>query len=157
MVGKSCFATLGSANSFGIRVSALTSKGRSVCSFGSTGGGYCVWPLCIKADCCGPLQTVRWFRQSDRKPVGLPFRLQRENISILSCIPTKRNQLSTDVRRSPFLSRKELRMELCPLAGFRMLTCIRKNSAFPLQSRRLCTASSRRLAEQGQSLVLAGY
>ena len=31
MVGKSCFATLGSANSFGIRVGALTSKGRSVC------------------------------------------------------------------------------------------------------------------------------
>lgn len=50
MVGKSCLATLGSANSFGIRVSALTSNGRSVCSFGSTGGGYCEWPLCIKTD-----------------------------------------------------------------------------------------------------------
>ena len=73
---------------------------------GAQGGGYCVWPLCIKADCCGPLQTVRWFRQSDRKPVGLPFRLQRENISILSCIPTKRNQLSTDVRRSPLSFKK---------------------------------------------------
>ena len=28
MVGKSCLATLGSANSFGIQVSALTSKGQ---------------------------------------------------------------------------------------------------------------------------------
>ena len=25
-------------------------------------------------------------------------------------------------------------MELCPLAGFRMLTCIRKNSAFPCKA-----------------------
>ncbi len=48
MVGKSCLATLGSANSFGIWVCALTSKGRSVCSFGSTGGGYCVWLFHIK-------------------------------------------------------------------------------------------------------------
>ena len=32
----------------GSYVSALTSKGRSVCSFGSTGGGYCVWLFHIK-------------------------------------------------------------------------------------------------------------
>ena len=43
MVSKSCLATLGSANSFGIWVCALTLKGKSVCSLGSTGGGYCVW------------------------------------------------------------------------------------------------------------------
>ena len=48
MVGKSCLATLGSANSFGIQVSALTSKGRSVCSFGSTGDGCCTWLFHIK-------------------------------------------------------------------------------------------------------------
>ena len=34
---------------------------------------------------------------------------------------------------------------------------IKECSISPLQSGRLCTASSRRLAEQGQSLVLAGY
>ena len=81
------------------------------------------------------------------------------NTFILSFALTKWYQLSPICAADgpPFLSRKELRMELCPLAGFRMPTCIRKNSAFPLQSRRLCTASSRRLAEQGQSLVLAGY
>ena len=48
MVGKSCFATLGSANSFGIRVGVLTSKGRSVCYFGSTGDGCCTWLFHIK-------------------------------------------------------------------------------------------------------------
>ena len=71
------------------------------------------------------------------------------NTFILSFALTKWYQLSPICAADgpPFLSRKELRMELCPLAGFRMLTCIRKNSAFPLQSRRLCTASSRRLAD----------
>ena len=52
IVGKSCLATLGSANSFGIRVSALTSKGRSVCSLGSTGGGCCTWLFHIKQKYC---------------------------------------------------------------------------------------------------------
>ena len=52
-----------------------------------------------QADCCGRLQTVRppaecrlsdtktWkvpFQTTDRKPSRLPFRLQRENISMLS-------------------------------------------------------------------------
>ena len=52
IVGKSCLATLGSANSFGIRVSALTSKGRSVCSLRSTGGGCCTWLFHIKQKYC---------------------------------------------------------------------------------------------------------
>ena len=51
----------------------LKSKGGAVCSLGSTGGGYCVWPLYIK---------------SDRKPVGLPFRRQTEHISMLSLVQT---------------------------------------------------------------------
>ena len=72
MVGKSCFATLGSANSFGIRVCALTSKGRSVCYFGITGDGCCTWLFHIKQK-HGIHQHVFLF-------------------------PTQRNQLSPDVR-----------------------------------------------------------
>ena len=83
MVGKSCLATLGSANSFGIRVSALTSKDRSVCSFGSTGSGYCVWPLCIR--------QISDNQTSDRKPVGLPFRL--EELRTFACFPIRKRQV----------------------------------------------------------------
>jgi len=72
MVVKSCFATLGLANSFGIRVGALTSKGRSVCYFGSTGDGCCTWLFHIKQK-HGIHQHVFLF-------------------------PTQRNQLSPDVR-----------------------------------------------------------
>ena len=43
------------------------------------------------------------------------------------------------------------------LRTFACFPLIKECSISPLQSRRLCTASSRRLAEQGQSLVLAGY
>ena len=96
MVGKSCLATLGSANSFGIRVSALTSKGRSVCSFGSTGGGCCTW-LWVKIEeqhgtvipsdshsgfyfppgrLLWPSADDQMVQTSDRKPAGLPLRLK---------------------------------------------------------------------------------
>ena len=60
MVGKSCLATLRSANSSGIRVSALTSKGRSVCSLGSTGGGCCTWLFHIKQKYCIHQHAFLW-------------------------------------------------------------------------------------------------
>ena len=116
MVGKSCLATLGSANSFGIRVSALTSKGRSVCSLGSTGGGYCVWLFHIKQKhfvqqhsflCVLTYSILLSTRQtavavcrrsdgSDGQPGNLwaSFPTKRaQNICMLSCVPTKWNQL----------------------------------------------------------------
>ena len=38
---------------------------------------------------CSRLQTIRWFRQSDRKPVGASFQTKRtQNICNLSLIPT---------------------------------------------------------------------
>ena len=58
---------------------------------------------------------------SDRKPSRLLFRLQTEHISRLSYIPTRWYQLSTDVRRSPFLSRKERRFAF---SFFRALGCL---------------------------------
>ena len=58
---------------------------------------------------------------SDRKPSRLSFRLQTVRISRLSCIPTRWYQLSTDVRRSPFLSRKKRRFAF---SLFRALGCL---------------------------------
>ena len=38
---------------------------------------------------CSRLQTIRWFRQSDRKPVGASFQTKKtQNICNLSLIPT---------------------------------------------------------------------
>ena len=45
--------------------------------------------------------AVATFRRSDRKPVGLPFRLQTENILLLPLIPTQRILLSTSRRLVP--------------------------------------------------------
>ena len=120
MVGKSCFATLGSANSFGIRVGALTSKGRSVCYFGSTGDGCCTWLFHIKQK-HGIHQHVFLF-------------------------PTQRNQLSPDVRRSPFLSRKELHTACFPFAKLLYVYLfIRDHSTFPCNPHGGCAAFERQL------------
>lgn len=113
---------------------------------------------------------------SDRKPIGLPFRLKelrtiawfpmkrqvrkqkveiREksvtilrknhqtgslrasfqnkitlNISMLSLIQTTWNQLSTDFRRFPFLSRKEFRFTSLSLVGFCMLSFYKRTFCF---------------------------
>ena len=45
--------------------------------------------------------AVATCRRSDRKPVGLPFRLQTENILLLPLIPTQRILLSTSRRLVP--------------------------------------------------------
>ena len=130
MVGKSCFATLGSANSFGIRVCALTSKGRSVCYFGITGDGCCTWLFHIKqkycihqhaflcsniqhstfhqTNYCSRPQTIRWFIQSDRKSVGLPIRLKE--LRTFACFPLSQHSRFyfppfAKANGPPFLSR----------------------------------------------------
>ena len=41
---------------------------------------------------CSRLQTIRWFRQSDRKPVGPPFRLK--NRRTFACFPFPSCQLN---------------------------------------------------------------
>ena len=100
MVGKSCLATLGSANSFGIQVSALTSKGRSVCSLGSTGGGCCTWLFHIKQNIVYN-SIFPWLKHTAFyfPPGRLPWpsadyqtvqtvRLQTEHTSMLSLIHT---------------------------------------------------------------------
>ena len=38
-----------------------------------------------QTDCCGSPQTIRWFRRSDGKPVGLPIR--RKELRTFSCFP----------------------------------------------------------------------
>ena len=62
----------------GSYVSALTSKGRSVCSFGSTGGGCCTWLFHIKqkildTTACFPLfqHTAFYFPPSSMVPLSL--------------------------------------------------------------------------------------
>ena len=79
------------------------------------------------------------------------------NTFILSFALTKWYQLSPICAADgpPFFPRKELQAELC-LYRLEMLHLYKKNSAFPCKAEGFA-ASSRRLAEQGQSLVLAGY
>ena len=81
------------------------------------------------------------------------------NILLLSLILTLRNQLSTICAADgpPFLSRKELRFASFPFLSFRILTFYKEKFLFSPAIPLDCTASSRRLAEQEQSLVLAGY
>ena len=79
---------------------------------GSTGDGCCTWLFHIKqkhfiqqhsflcsniqhstfhqADCGGSLQTIRWFRRSARKPVGLPFRLK--GLRTFACFPVSQQR-----------------------------------------------------------------
>ena len=134
MVGKSCLATLGSANSFGIRVSALTSEGRvGAIPLGIARDRYCVWLLYKQAnriillpfllihiehstfhpaDCRGRLQTIRQFRRSD-------FRRSTQ-----ACFPLFIHSginYPPAAGWSPFLSRKELRFASFPFLSFGIL------------------------------------
>ena len=45
-------------------------------------------------------------------------------------------------------------MELCPLAGFRMLTCIRKNSTFPCKAEGLAQPRAEGLLSKDKVLSL---
>ena len=66
---------------------------------------------------CSRLQTIRWFRQSDRKPVGASFQTKKtQNICNLSLIPTQRILLST------LSLQRGKRVAFFPLISFRMLT-----------------------------------
>ena len=60
-------------------------------------------------------------RLSDNRPEAFAASFQTKrtlNICLLSFTQTTWNQLSTDVRRSPFLSRKELRFASFPFLSF---------------------------------------
>ena len=83
-------------------------------NFIMAGGGCCTWLFHIKqkycihqhaflcsniqhstfhqTNYCSRPQTIRWFRQSDRKPVGLPFRLK--NRRTFACFPFHSCQLN---------------------------------------------------------------
>ena len=61
-------------------------------------------------------------RRSDRKPVGLPFRLQTENILLLPLIPTQRILLST----------RQTAVAVCRRSDFRRST----QACFPLFTHR---------------------
>ena len=82
MVGKSCLATLGSANSFGIRVCALTLKGRSAKTFPESFRGadvahgffYKAKILCTTA--CFPISPQRGINYPPTY-VGPPFFQER--------------------------------------------------------------------------------
>ena len=90
------------------------------------------FPLCSniqhstfhQADCGGSLQTIRWFRRSARKPVGLPFRLK--GLRTFACFPVSPQRginypPSASADGPPFLSRKELRFASFPLVSFCIL------------------------------------
>ena len=79
------------------------------------------------------------------------------NILLLSLIQTQRNQLSP-IRRAdgpPFSPERSCVLQF-PLVVFCILNFYKKIVCFVPAISLDCTASSRRLAEQGQSLVLAG-
>ena len=111
MVCKSCLATLGSANSFGIWVCGLTSKGQVGVLLGSTGGGCCTWLFHIKQKI---LCTTACFPVSPQRGINYP--------------PTYVGP--------PFLSRKELRfanflfVSICILSFYKRI--VRFVPAIPL-------------------------
>ena len=113
MVGKSCLATLGSANSFGIRVCALTNYGQVGVLLREHRGWMLHMAFSYKAK---TFRTTAFFPLFKHTAVYFPparllwqstddqmvqtVRLQKEHISMLSFIQTQRNLLSPDVRRS---------------------------------------------------------
>ena len=88
-----------------------------------------------------------FFQTSDRKPLRLPLRLQRENINMLSYFLTYSILLSTDVRRSPFLSRTGNVLHAFYLQSFCVLSFYKKTFRFTPAICKDCTVPSRRLAD----------
>ena len=69
------------------------------------------------------------------------YKMVISNIFVLSYAPTYSNQLSTDVRRSPFLSRKELRIASFPCVSFSVLNFHKRIFLFTPAICKDCTVS----------------
>ena len=119
----------------GSYVGGLTLKDRSVCSCWSTGGGCCTWLFHIKQN--------HFIQQHP----FLSSNIQHSTFHHLANQTIRQSDIRPEACGASFQTKK--------LRTFACFPLIKECSIPPLQSGRLCTASSRRLAEQGQSLVLA--
>ena len=141
----------------GSYVGGLTSKGQVgvllwehrgwILRMASLYKGRLLWP---SAD-CQMVQTIR------PETCGASFQTSEGEHQHAFLYPHKEE--STIHRRTsvPLSFKKGASYGALSFGRFQDAYLYKKKFHFPLQSRRPCTASSRRLAEQGQSLVLAGY